>query len=178
MTQTGWFPVANQLWYKINHDIIFIYLSWNRCKWCAFRIQQCWDLTWDKRATNLQTTFWNVFSYKNFIKFWFNFHRTKGPIYNEPTFVQIMAWYRTGDMSLFGPMLAKITDVSRAATSNYIPQILWDVIMCPCPWYPLQARKSSYHNSKFSSGYACRQKILRYHELIRLMGLISSWRYI
>ena len=25
--------------------------------------------------------------------------------------------------------------VSRAGTSNYIPQILWDVITCPCPWY-------------------------------------------
>ena len=26
--------------------------------------------------------------------------------------------------------------LSRAGTSNYIPQILWDVITCPCPWYP------------------------------------------
>ena len=25
--------------------------------------------------------------------------------------------------------------VSRAGTSNYIPQILWDVITCSCPWY-------------------------------------------
>ena len=24
---------------------------------------------------------------------------------------------------------------SRSGTSNYIPQILWDVITCPCPWY-------------------------------------------
>ena len=33
--------------------------------------------------------------------------------------------------------------VSRAATSNYIPQCLWDVITCPCPWYLLLAPKSS-----------------------------------
>ena len=34
--------------------------------------------------------------------------------------------------------------VSRAGTSNYIPQILWDVITCPCPWYLLLAQHSSY----------------------------------
>ena len=34
--------------------------------------------------------------------------------------------------------------VSRAGTNNYIPQILWDVITCPCPWYLLLAHKSSY----------------------------------
>ena len=34
--------------------------------------------------------------------------------------------------------------VSRVGTSNYIPQILWDVITCPCPWYLLLAHKSSY----------------------------------
>ena len=27
--------------------------------------------------------------------------------------------------------------VSRAGTNNYIPQILWDVITCPCSWYSL-----------------------------------------
>ena len=32
--------------------------------------------------------------------------------------------------------------VSRAGTSNYIPQILWDVITCPCPWYLLLTHKS------------------------------------
>ena len=34
--------------------------------------------------------------------------------------------------------------VSRAGTSNYIPQYLWDVITCPCPWYLLLAQHSSY----------------------------------
>ena len=33
---------------------------------------------------------------------------------------------------------------SRAEASNYIPQILWDVITCPCPWYMLLAQHSSY----------------------------------
>ena len=34
--------------------------------------------------------------------------------------------------------------VSRAGTSNYIPQIMWDVITCPCSWYLLLAHQSSY----------------------------------
>ena len=33
---------------------------------------------------------------------------------------------------------------SRAGTSNYIPQFLWDVITCPCPWYLLLAQHSCY----------------------------------
>ena len=33
--------------------------------------------------------------------------------------------------------------VSRAGTSDYIPQYLWDVITCPCPWHLLQAQHSS-----------------------------------
>ena len=33
--------------------------------------------------------------------------------------------------------------VSRAGTSNYIPQYLWDVITCPCPWYFILVHKSS-----------------------------------
>ena len=31
---------------------------------------------------------------------------------------------------------------SRAETSNYILQILWDVITCPCPWYLPLAQQS------------------------------------
>ena len=31
-----------------------------------------------------------------------------------------------------------------AGISNYIPQILWDVITCPSPWYLLLAHRSSY----------------------------------
>ena len=34
--------------------------------------------------------------------------------------------------------------ISRAGTSNYIPQILWDVITCPCPWYLILVHQSSY----------------------------------
>ena len=32
--------------------------------------------------------------------------------------------------------------VSRAGTNNYIPQYLWDVISCPCPWCLLLAQDS------------------------------------
>ena len=34
--------------------------------------------------------------------------------------------------------------VTRTETSNYIPQYLWDVITCPCPWYLLLLHDSSY----------------------------------
>ena len=34
--------------------------------------------------------------------------------------------------------------VSRAGTSNYITQYLWDVITCPCPWYLHLAQHSWY----------------------------------
>ena len=33
--------------------------------------------------------------------------------------------------------------VSRAGTNNYIPQIQWYVITCPCPWYRLLAQHFS-----------------------------------
>ena len=36
--------------------------------------------------------------------------------------------------------------LSRARTSNYILQILWDVITYPCPWYLRLAHKSIYHH--------------------------------
>ena len=35
--------------------------------------------------------------------------------------------------------------VSRAGRSNYIPQYLWNVIICPCPWYLLLAQHSTLH---------------------------------
>ena len=34
--------------------------------------------------------------------------------------------------------------ISRAETNNYIPQNLWDVITCACPWYLLLAKHSSF----------------------------------
>ena len=37
--------------------------------------------------------------------------------------------------------------VSRTRTSNYIPQYLWDVITCRCPWYLLLAQHSWYETA-------------------------------
>ena len=34
----------------------------------------------------------------------------KGPIYNNPVLVQIMAWRQTGDMSLVEPVMAYLGD--------------------------------------------------------------------
>ena len=39
---------------------------------------------------------------------------------------------------------------SRTWTSNYIPQILWDVITCPCPWYLLLVQHSSIYCAIYS----------------------------
>ena len=39
--------------------------------------------------------------------------------------------------------------VSWAGKSNYIPQILWDVIICPCPWHLLLARHSRAGTSNY-----------------------------
>ena len=36
---------------------------------------------------------------------------------------------------------------SRAAISNYIPQILWDVFTCPKPWYLPLSYRSTHHDS-------------------------------
>ena len=50
--------------------------------------------------------------------------------------------------------------VWRAGTSNYIPQILWDVMICPCPWYILLTQQSWFPFLSrwwcidFSSGWA------------------------
>ena len=40
---------------------------------------------------------------------------------------------------IWGPVCQK--QVPRAGTNNYIPQILWAVTTCPCPWYLLVPRK-------------------------------------
>ena len=34
-------------------------------------------------------------------------------------------------------VVVKYNATARADISNYIPQYLWDVITCPCPWYML-----------------------------------------
>ena len=38
--------------------------------------------------------------------------------------------------------LVRQKQVSRTGTNNYISQVMWDVISCPCPWYLLRAHKS------------------------------------
>ena len=40
------------------------------------------------------------------------------------------------------PWYLLLEQLSRAGTRNYIPQILWDVITCPYPWYLLLAQVS------------------------------------
>ena len=49
--------------------------------------------------------------------------------------------------------------ISRAGINNYIPQCLWDVIVCPCPWYLLPTQNfrnagwtNLLHFAKWQSG--------------------------
>ena len=42
--------------------------------------------------------------------------------------------------------------VSRPGTSNYIPQYLWDVIACSCPWYPLLVQYTWTQKMRILSG--------------------------
>ena len=53
-------------------------------------------------------------------------------------------------ISLLGHVEHQIRSVARsrfnwwrAGTSNYIPQLLWDVITCPCHWYLLLTQRIS-----------------------------------
>ena len=41
--------------------------------------------------------------------------------------------------------------VSRAGPINYIPQYLWDVITCPCPWYLLQSSQLNWCKSDYNT---------------------------
>ena len=50
-----------------------------------------------------------------------------------------------GPVRTCGLLCQKQVHVYRTGTSNCIPQILSDVINCPCPWYLLLAHKSSYN---------------------------------
>ena len=52
------------------------------------------------------------------------------------------ASFRHSDIYIWGHVYQK--QVSRAATSNYISQILWDVITYAFPWCLLLAHKTSY----------------------------------
>ena len=50
-------------------------------------------------------------------------------------------WISTAETTVLGVLHQKQT--ARARTNNYIPQILWDVITCSCPWYLILAQHSS-----------------------------------
>ena len=61
--------------------------------------------------------------------------------------------------------------ISRAGTSNYTPQILWDVITWPCPWYLLLIQHSLFVLRPSSlapiyEDFGARSKYLRYGKVI------------
>ena len=55
--------------------------------------------------------------------------------------------------------------ISRAGTSNYIPQYLWNVITCPCPWYLILPQKSSNELQDYSSGSSDNIPTTQYHNV-------------
>ena len=54
----------------------------------------------------------------------------KGPIYNNPAFVQIMAWRRAGNKPLSEPVMAYFDDayMRLSASMSYICEICWYVM--------------------------------------------------
>ena len=62
----------------------------------------------DKMANTLQTTSSKAFSWMKIVTFWFSFHwkLLKGPVKNDPSLVQILAWRRTGGKPLSEPVMA------------------------------------------------------------------------
>ena len=62
---------------------------------------------------------------------------------------------------------------SRAGTSNYIPQYLWDVITCPCPRYLLLVHRYSYIND--SSFLARLSLILFTADKLHTKRAIANW---
>ena len=60
-----------------------------------------------------------------------------------------------------------------AGTSNYIPQTLWAVITCPCPWYLILAHKSSYIYSPCS---VCIIRLLR--AIYKLPTKCRNWCFV
>ena len=61
--------------------------------------------------------------------------------------------------------------VSSATTSNYIPQILWDVITCPCPWHLLLTHRSSHEKTIFEHS-------TRWHTPSPPVSLKSLWYHL
>ena len=72
-------------------------------------------------------------------KFHYRFHELKKSILgfeiqvNSGHFITMLIW-----------RLVCQKHISSTGTRNHIQQNLWDVIICPCPWYMLMAHKLSY----------------------------------
>ena len=58
---------------------------------------------------------------------------------------------------------------SSAGASNYIPQILWDVITCPRPWYLHFAHNSSYLNTCMGT---------QHYDVIKLKHFLRYWPFV
>ena len=65
--------------------------------------------------------------------------------------------------------------IARTGASNYIPQYLWDVITCPCPWYLLLTHTSSIMATEFDP-LSCLQWHPSYHKVIQLVCFGYKWR--
>ena len=62
----------------------------------------------------------------------------------------------------------------KAGTSNYIPQYLWDVITCPCPWYLLLTQHSCHGHCYWEGKIKIRFHVFSF----KIMCSIIGWLYI
>ena len=68
--------------------------------------------------------------------------------------------------------------VPRVGTSNYIPQYLWDVITCPCPWYLHLAYKSSFvHLNGILAIDSGNKTKLPHSTFMRVHDDVIKWKY-
>ena len=69
------------------------------------------------------------------------YHHQIGSMTHLPLF-RVRSWNRVRQNGTANWWVGCKKQVSRTGTSNYIPQHLWDVITCPCPWYLPLAHRS------------------------------------
>ena len=77
------------------------------------------------------------------VNIWYSIHTNRWSV-NSPHKGQL-----TRKMFPFGDVIMVAPEAAiKGRTSNYIPQILWDVISCLCPWYLLLTQRSWNDNAQ------------------------------
>ena len=102
--------VAKSSWTTARRTSVIIVKYWHLAADFCIAINSS---SQDKMAAISQTTFSNAFSWMKRFIFRFEFHWSlfpKGPIHKKSTWVQVMAWHRTGGKPLPKALSTRITD--------------------------------------------------------------------